>query len=135
MADNSTPRVVVVDESPSQIALYERSVSSLEADLASFCAPEEALEYLRAHGAELVLLDLAMSGRDGLSWLQEMRKMERHTDTTVVVVTSKDYAQDRSLARELGAVDYRVKPLRSQEIRDLIAQHSTIRPLDDAPSQ
>ena len=50
-------------------------------------------------------MDLAMTGRDGLGWLREMRSLSGHENTPVVVVTSKDYAQDRILAKELGALD------------------------------
>lgn len=128
---NSTPRVVVVDENHAQIAFYERSVASLSVELMPFHSPEDCLEYLRDHAADLVFLDLAMSGQDGLSWLRDMRNMERHASTAVVVITSKDYAQDRVLARKLGAVDYLVKPLRSQEIRDLILTHAAAASRDD----
>lgn len=134
MAQNSTRRVVVVDESHTQLALYERSVASLSAELQTFQAPDEALEYLVGHDADIVLLDLAMTGRDGLSWLRELRSIERHTETPAVVITSKDYAQDRSLAAKLGVVDYRVKPLKSQEIRDIICVVGSIAaPDSDTP--
>lgn len=131
MAGSSTPRVVAVDESHTQIALYERSVSSLLAELGSFRSPNDSLEYLRNNQVNLVLMDLAMTGRDGLGWLREMRSLSGHENTPVVVVTSKDYAQDRILAKELGALDYLVKPLKSQEIRELICRHGNIQPLDD----
>lgn len=121
----------MVEENHAQIALYERSVASLTVELMSFRAPEDSLAYLRDHAADLVLLDLAMSGQDGLSWLREMRNLDRHADTAVVVITSKDYAQDRALARKLGAVDYLVKPLRSQEIRDIICEHAGATLRDD----
>lgn len=130
VAGNSTPRVVAVDESQTQIALYERSVLSLLAELGSFRSPDESLEYLRDNQVNLVLLDLAMTGRDGLGWLREMRGLSGHENTPVVVITSKDYAQDRLLAKELGALDYLVKPLKSQEIRELICRHGNIQPLE-----
>lgn len=134
VAGNQTLRVVVIDESHTQLALYERSVFTLSAKLECFRSSEESMAYLRTHDANIVLLDLAMTGRDGLSWLREMRTVEGHADTPVIVITSKDYAQDRLLAKELGAVDYFVKPLKSQEIRDLICQHGNISPLEDDSS-
>ena len=130
VADSSTRRVVVVDESHTQLAFYERSVAALSAELQSFSSPEEALDYLRGHTADIVLLDLAMTGQDGLSWLRDLRHMDAHEETPVVVITSKDYAQDRSLARKLGALDYLVKPLTSQEIRDVLNRHGGVLPGD-----
>ena len=121
---NSTQQVVVVDESPTQISLYERSIASLEVQLNSFRISGEGLLHLRDHQADLLFLDLAMTDADGLTFLRELRDMERHSATPVVVVTSKDYAQDRILAKELGALDYLVKPLRSQEIREIICKYT-----------
>jgi DNA-binding response OmpR family regulator len=121
---NSTQQVVVVDESPTQISLYERSIASLEVELNSFRFSDEALSHLHNHQADLLFLDLAMTDADGLTFLREMRDMNKHSATPVVVVTSKDYAQDRVLAKELGTLDYLVKPLRSQEIREIICKYT-----------
>ncbi|MBT6272637.1 MAG: response regulator [Chromatiales bacterium] len=124
-------KVVVVDESHTQVALYERSVSALNVGLTSFHSPDDAFVFLRANGADLLFLDLAMTGHDGLSWLRELREIPLHTETPVVVVTTKDYAQDRVLAKDLGAVDYLVKPLRSQEIREIICAYSDVQSKDN----
>ena len=67
-----------------------------------------------------------MREMDGLTLLKKLRDMELHKDTFVVIVTSKDYAQDRSTAKQLGALDFRVKPLRSQEIREIICKYTSV---------
>ena len=64
------------------------------------------------------------------TFLREMRNLDRHHSSNVVVVTSKDYAQDRSIAKQLGALDYLVKPLRSQEIREIICKYTDTQPKD-----
>lgn len=121
---NSTQQVVVVDESPTQTSLYQRSIASLAVELTAFRSSDEALTHLRARRADLLFLDLAMTDTDGLTFLRELRDMDGHDTTPVVVITSKDYAQDRILAKELGALDYLVKPLRSQEIREIICKYT-----------
>ena len=131
---HSTQQVVVVDDSATQITLYERSIESLSAQLTAFCATDEALEFLHRNHVDLLFLDLVMARADGLTFLRELRGINRHASTNVVVVTSKDYAQDRVLARELGALDYLVKPLRSQEIRDVICKHTDTRSSANDPA-
>ena len=121
---NSTQRVVAVDESPTQISLYERSVEPLGAELHAFHNAEDALDHLTNSDVDLLFLDLVMTDTEGLTFLRAVRAIKRHADLSVVVVTSKDYAQDRVLAKELGAVDYLVKPLRSQEIREIICKYT-----------
>lgn len=121
------PSVVVVDDSPSSISMYELSARNLDVELATFQSPGDSLAYLREHGADLVFLGVLMRGTDGLTLLKRLRATEQHRTTPIVMVSSKDYAQDRQVARELGASEYLIKPLRSQEIRDIIYRHTGAR--------
>lgn len=120
----SVPQIVVVDDSPTSISLYELSTDPLSVDLHSFRSPLDSLLHLGKHRADLLFLDIIMREMDGLTLLKKLRDMDLHRDTPVVIVTSKDYAQDRSTAKQLGALDFLVKPLRSQEIREIIRKHT-----------
>jgi DNA-binding response OmpR family regulator len=46
------------------------------------------------------------------------------------MVTSKDYAQDRYIAKQLGALDFVIKPLRFKEIRELVCKHAAVTSVD-----
>lgn len=120
----SPPQIVVVDDSPTSISLYELSTGPLEVMLHSFRSPLDSLLHLEAHTADLLFLDIIMREMDGLTLLKKLRDMDLHQDTPVVIVTSKDYAQDRSTAMQLGARDFLVKPLKSQEIREIICKYT-----------
>jgi len=128
------PKIVVIDDSPTSISLYEMSAKTLAVDLKTFQSPSESLVYLEDNDADLVFLDILMREMDGLATLKRLRKLEMHQDTAVVMVTSKDYAQDRSLARQLGAREFLVKPLRSQEIREVICRYTDAERPDAQPS-
>ena len=124
--DVPVPQIVVVDDSPTSISLYELSIASLSVELRSFRSPLDSLLHLGDNPADLLFLDIIMREMDGLTLLKKLRDMEMHRNTSVVIVTSKDYAQDRSTAKSLGALDFLVKPLRSQEIREIICQHTEV---------
>jgi PleD family two-component response regulator len=124
--DVPVPQIVVVDDSPTSISLYELSIASLSVELRSFRSPLDSLLHLGDNPADLLFLDIIMREMDGLTLLKKLRDMEMHRNTSVVIVTSKDYAQDRSTAKSLGALDFLVKPLRSQEIREIICQHTGV---------
>ena len=130
----TNPRIVVIDDSPTSISLYRLSADPLDVDLVIFESPLESVRWLEDNDADLVFLDVLMREKDGLTILKKLRAMRRHHDTACVMVTSKDYAQDRQVARSLGAIDYLVKPLRSQEIRDLIVRYTDARPKPGAAS-
>ena len=61
-----------------------------------------------------------MRETDGLSLLRKVRELPHHATTPVVVMSTKDYDQDRAMAKQLGALEYLIKPVRSQVIREVI---------------
>lgn len=122
------PEIVVIDDSATSISLYELSIGPLDVNLRSFQSASESLAYLKDHKADLVFLDVLMREKDGLTLLKKLRGMKRHQNTAVVMVTSKDYHQDRHIARGLGVREYLVKPLRSQEIREIICKYTDAQP-------
>lgn len=65
---------------------------------------------------DLVILDLAMPGEDGLSLARYLR--ERHS-LGIVMVTAAGEVLDRIIGLELGADDYLAKPV---DLRELLAR-------------
>ncbi len=104
--------------------MYERGVENLAVLLTTFESPREGLDHLRQYGADLVFLGNLMRETDGLSLLRRLRELDHHSDTPVVVMSTKDYDQDRAMAKKLGALEYLVKPVRSQEIRDVVEKYT-----------
>jgi len=127
MADK-TPTIVVVDDSATSISLYQFSVEPLAVNFIGFSSPAEAYPYLQKNKPDLLFLDIIMPGMDGLSFLRRLRVLSHQKDTAVIMVTSKDYAQDRYIAKQLGALDFLIKPLRFKEIRDLVCKYVDIKP-------
>lgn len=124
---DKVPTIVVVDDSATSISLYQFSVEPLAVNFIGFKSPAEAFPYLQEHQPELLFLDIIMPGMDGLTFLRRLRALPHQKDTPVIMVTSKDYAQDRYIAKQLGALDFVIKPLRFKEIRDLVCKHTNIR--------
>ena len=121
------PRIVVVDDSRASLSLYRRSLEPLTLDLVLFESPTEGFEYLQTHDADLLFLGNLMRETDGMTLLRRLRARPRHRDTAVIIMSTKDYHQDRVVARELGALDYLVKPIRSQDIRDVATKYTGAR--------
>ena len=121
-SEAATRRLLIVDAGAASAAMYRRAVDpvGLEADI---CASgRTALDKLRTQRVAAVFLDLRLPDIDGHALLKEMRTIEGHADTPVVVITSKDYHQDRAEAAKMGVVEYLLKPLKSEEIRAVIGR-------------
>jgi two-component system phosphate regulon response regulator OmpR len=63
---------------------------------------------------ELILLDIAMPGEDGLSVLRSLRAAE--TKVPVIMLTAAGETVDRILGLEMGADDYLGKPVDLREL-------------------
>jgi len=68
---------------------------------------------VRAHPPQLVLLDLMLPGRDGLSICKDLRQF---TDVPIIMVTARVEEVDRLLGLEIGADDYICKPFSPREL-------------------
>jgi DNA-binding response OmpR family regulator len=63
---------------------------------------------------DLIVLDLGLPTRDGLTVLRRLR--ERRDKTPVLIVTARDALEQRILGLDLGADDYIIKPFDFSEL-------------------
>ncbi|MFT5043887.1 MAG: two-component system OmpR family response regulator [Porticoccaceae bacterium] len=85
-----------------------------------------ALSSVEAGSFELILLDIGLPKKDGLSVLRSLR--QNHISIPVIMITARDRVQDRIASLDLGADDYLVKPFMIDElmarIRAVICRHA-----------
>lgn len=72
-----------------------------------------AVEWVRSHAPDAVLLDLMLPGKDGLSICRELRAF---SIVPILIVTARVEEIDRLLGLELGADDYICKPYSPREV-------------------
>lgn len=121
MSTQAAPlRFLVVDDTEDIRDLMSRMVVRL-GHLADQAADGvEAVEALTQNTYDIMLLDLTMprmSGEEVVRWLRE------HPDRGVgldVVVVSAWAGEQRAVLQELGVTSVLPKPLRGQQLRDLI---------------
>jgi len=118
------PKIFVLDDSATIRGYFERIGASVDVDLVTFESAAASEDYLASVAPDLMFLDIILPDKDGLTFLQELRKDARHRNTSVVMISSKDYAQDRTTAKELGVVAFLPKPITTQTIEDLIRQYA-----------
>jgi DNA-binding response OmpR family regulator len=75
----------------------------------------EALSKLGTESYRLVVLDLQLPGRDGLTVLTQIRATPNLKNIPVVIVTARSEETDRIVGLEIGADDYIVKPFSPKE--------------------
>jgi two-component system response regulator QseB len=78
----------------------------------------QALSAIRSENFELIILDLQLPGKDGISVLQSMRR--EAINTPVLIMTARDTVDERVLGLDSGADDYVVKPVELKELRSRV---------------
>jgi DNA-binding response OmpR family regulator len=107
-------RALVVEDEPSlQLTLRDR----LEAEgyeVAVAGDGEAALALCSRQPFDVLLLDVALPGRDGLEVCRELRA--RGTNVPILMLTARSQLIDRVVGLKLGADDYLTKPFEMAEL-------------------
>ena len=115
--------VVLVDDNPPSRKFFLRAIENLSVDLKTYGNTDDAIEYLKDNNPSLLFLNIIMPDKNGLTFLEELRKLPLHSDTRVIMITSKDYSQDRTIASQLGALDFIVKPMSMRSITSIMLDY------------
>ncbi|WP_315983043.1 response regulator [Aliamphritea spongicola] len=104
---NSDARILVVDDEPVTreclTSYFEtEGFQVFEAETA-----EQAESVLSEHTIDVVLLDIRLPGKDGLTLTRELRV---HTEVGIILVTGRQDEVDRIIGLECGADEYVTKP-------------------------
>lgn len=70
---------------------------------------DEAVQAVKKHNPDLVLLDLMLPGKDGMSVCRDLRIFYHQP---IIMMTAKGDEIDEVLGLEVGASDYVIKPVR-----------------------
>lgn len=79
-------------------------------------AVEVALERL----PDLVLLDLGLPGRDGLSVARDLRSHSNFESVPIIILSGHDPSEHKQLAIDAGCTDYLLKPIDFQKLDEIL---------------
>ncbi len=110
----ATPsRVLVVDDDPRILSMMRRVLQLDGYEVALAADGDAALQAIRREGADLVILDLMLPGRDGFDVCRTLRQESR---VPILMLTARDEATDKVAGLDSGADDYVVKPFHPDEL-------------------
>jgi CheY-like chemotaxis protein len=85
---------------------------------------KDALELVRRHRPDVVILDVMMPGEmDGLQVLKVIKNDSELKKTYVIIVTARGQASDLEFATSLGADAYFIKPFSPLALANHIKAH------------
>ena len=106
--------VMVVEDDAMMAATLAKGITEEDYRVTSCGTAAEALQCIEDDPPDLVLLDIGLPDRSGLTVLRELRS--RKFLVPVIILTARDAVQDRVKGLDAGADDYLVKPFAFTEL-------------------
>ncbi len=106
--------VLVVDDEPGMRHFLQKALAPRVARVLVAASAEEAEELLRQHHVDLLVLDIALPGKNGLAMLRDLR--ERGDAAEVVLITAFADLETAIEALRAGAGDMLLKPFRVTQV-------------------
>ena len=110
-------KVLIVDDDMRNIfalatVLDEQGMAVMSADNG-----REAIQHVEQDASiDIVLMDIMMPEMDGITTIQEIRKIPERHDLPIIAVTAKAMKGDREKCIAAGAWDYLSKPVNTQDL-------------------
>lgn len=118
MRRNARPgtRILVVDDSPTIVALLKRMLQQNHLDVLVAYDGESGLEIARRERPDLIFLDIVLPGIDGFSALRKLRRDEATCDVPVIMISGNAQATEQFYVQRIGADDFMKKPFSRAEV-------------------
>ena len=105
--------VLTADDDPHLLRLVMRNLELEGYEVLTASDGQQALEQIKAHAPDLVLLDVMMPRMDGFTVCQQVRAFSA---VPIIMVTARGQEQDKVHGLNLGADDYLTKPFGVDEL-------------------
>ena len=115
-------RILIVDDSPSQLLGIQRIVEKLGHQILTATDGAAGVETAKAELPDLVLMDVVMPNLNGFQATRTLARDEATRHIPVILVTTKDQDTDRMWGMRQGAKAYITKPFSEEDLSAVIAQ-------------
>ena len=113
-------RILIVDDSPSQLVGMKRTVEKLGHQVVTAEDGAAGVETAKRELPDLILMDVVMPNLNGFQATRTIAKDSKTSHIPVIMVTTKNQETDKVWGMRQGAKAYVTKPINDDELRDAI---------------
>lgn len=118
--DGRPIQVLVADDEPDLLWALQRNLSDEGYQVLTASDGKAALQVAHRHRPDLVVLDVAMPGMDGIEVCRSLRRDPALASIPILFLTVHNQMNDRVSALDEGGDDYMVKPFDLRELKSRI---------------
>jgi len=108
--------ILAVDDSPSMRQMVSYTLESGGYDVVMANDGIEALKIAEETDVSLVLTDINMPNMDGITLVQELRKLDNYKYKPILVLTTESSTQKKMQGKAAGATGWIVKPFEPTQL-------------------
>lgn len=112
-------RILLVEDEKKIASFIERGLKAHRYTVDIAADGENGLELAQVNPYDLIILDIMLPGKDGITVCKELR--DQQIDSPVMMLTAKSSVSDKVHALNCGADDYLVKPFSFEEFTARVA--------------
>jgi len=105
------PKVLLIEDDASFAAYLSERLHQIGYEVEWQADGLRGLEQIRRAAADVIVIDLALPGLDGLSLLDKLKADDAWPSIPVVILTGRFSSADVERATVLGVADYVAKPI------------------------
>ena len=113
-------RILIVDDSPSQLLGIQRIVEKLGHTWITAEDGVQGVELAKRELPDMVLMDVVMPNLNGFQATRTLARDEATRHIPVILVTTKDQDTDRMWGMRQGAKAYITKPFSEDELSEVL---------------
>jgi two-component system cell cycle response regulator DivK len=115
--------LLIVDDNPVNLKLTKILLIQEGYRVQTVGNAEEALKLLETYKPRLILMDIQLPGMDGLELTRRLKSTPDTRHIKVIALTAYAMKGDEEKARAAGCDDYITKPIDTQALPKMVAEH------------
>lgn len=119
----SGDRILIVDDNATNLKLVAYLMKAHGYVVDTALDAESAIEAIRVHRPDVILMDIQLPGIDGLELTRRLKGEPETHDIVIIAVTAYAMKGDQAKALEAGCDDYITKPIDTRSLPETIARH------------
>jgi DNA-binding response OmpR family regulator len=113
-------RVLIVDDEPDVLFLCRINLELAGHEVIEASTGEGAIDLAMRETPDVIVLDVMLPRRDGISVLGDLTTDERTRETPVILLTAKTQAEDRAAGWAAGCAEYLTKPFSPIDLTEAV---------------
>ena len=109
-------RVLVIDDSPTIVALLKRMLQQNQLDVLEAFDAESGIEIARREIPDMIFLDIVLPGMDGFNALRTLRRDPITKHLPIIMISGNAQATEQFYVQRIGADDFMKKPFSRAEV-------------------